>query len=91
MLKEMIRILENPSTLKQEIHSNHYDMGLLKGEDPYYEFFYISSHFVLQRKQKSLDQGSKVKKLYAVDYYGLYSINKALGPNKLKHFFKNEA
>lgn len=66
-------------------------MGILKGEDPYYEFFYIAGHLVLQKKQKELDKISKEdKKLYAFDYFGLYTINSMVGPLKLKTYFKDE-
>lgn len=65
-------------------------MGLLRGDDPYYEFFYISSHLVLQKKQKELDLiSTDDKKLYAIDYYGLYTINCLHGPMKLKYHFKD--
>jgi hypothetical protein len=66
-------------------------MGLLKGDDPFYEFFYIAGQLVIQNKQKELDLISKVdNKLYAIDYYGLYTINCMVGPMKLKSYFKGE-
>lgn len=66
-------------------------MGILNGNDPYYEFFYIAAHMVIQKKQKELNKISKEdNKLYAVDYFGLYTINCQVGPMKLKTYFKGE-
>ena len=51
LIDKMIGILMNPATIKNEI-SKKYKMGILKGDDPYYEFFYIAGHLVIQDKQK---------------------------------------
>jgi hypothetical protein len=66
----------------------------MRGNDPYYEFFFLASQFVIHHKQKVLssliflDQKDHPLKL-ALDYYGLYSINRYYGPYKLKIRFEN--
>jgi hypothetical protein len=47
----MIYVLNSPATIKNEIRQK-YQMGILRGDDPYYEFFYIAGHLVIQKKQK---------------------------------------
>lgn len=48
----------------------------------------------MQNKQKELDKISIEKsmiKAFAIDYYGLYSINAYNGPLKLKSYFDGES
>lgn len=89
MLDEMVRILESPFGVKGELREEQYDMGGLSGSDPYYEFFFISSQLVLQKKQRELDLIDE--KALAIDYYGLYVLSSGLGPNKLKTFLANDS
>lgn len=70
-------------------------MNKIKGEDPYYEFFFIACHIVLQNKQRELDQwvylgAGDYPTKFALDYYGLYTINRYYGPFKLKIFLENK-
>ena len=55
----------------------------------------MAGQIVLKKKQKELDQvhvlvDNKPVERFALDYYGLYSINNVYGPSKLKYVMGRE-
>ena len=61
--------------------------GWLQGDDPYYESFFLASHFVISQKNRQLSD-RKISQ-NALDFYGLYTLNTRYYTYKL-NFIVNE-
>lgn len=47
----------------------------MEGKDAYHEALYIAYQMVLQEKQKHLDDDKSHKSIFALDYFGIFTIN----------------
>jgi hypothetical protein len=81
------KIIQQPKMAKQLMKTHNIFAGNITGKDPYREAFVIASHIVLQTKQRELNLENTGRTIYAIDYYGLLTINSRYFPTKLEAFF----
>jgi hypothetical protein len=53
-LEEYTRVLEESSKVKERLRQLKYSYSWLRGDDPYYECFFLASQFTLSQKSEQL-------------------------------------
>jgi hypothetical protein len=87
----MVAILKDPEVGKTEVQKNAKQYPGLQGKDIYFEYYLIAVKKVIISKQVELD--SRYTKIndrhFAIDHYGIFSINCHYAPYKIKVFWKD--
>jgi hypothetical protein len=88
-LNEIIELLIHPTKVKQFITEQHIDSMQINIRDIYDSCFPLASQLVVQRKQREIDSlnsnGQYTR--FAIDYYGLSTLNLNFFPIKIKIFY----
>jgi len=92
VLAQYIIIAQNPSAIpdlvaKDKVNCGHMNVNDLNGA------FTLASHIVIQRRQTQLNDGQDkfedVFNKFAIDEYGLFTINSYYFPDKMWFYFTN--
>lgn len=92
LLEELHKILESPDYLAACRKTFEMRVGDAEGKDPYEYGIVLASHIVIHERQLELDRlfpdKSRVDR-FAVDEYGLFTINSRYFPRKIKNIYEN--
>lgn len=81
--------LTTSDTQNREQILKHVEKGFLKASDTYH-LYALAAHLTIQTKQAELDKQPKGKYTnFAIDYYGLVTMNENYAGQKLSVLFKN--
>jgi hypothetical protein len=59
----------------------------LRGDDPYYEIFFLASQFTFKKKNDELKE--KNLQQNALEYYGVYALDTHFYPYRLHRYFSS--